>query len=133
MVRRGQISFKTRFFCNFLKFGSLGFLEIAYNDNLQQFRTCKRGKIYDKKFGPKFGPKGPKSVVKLVFFTIFSSLVSLFFLEIAYSDSFQQCLICSSGKIKEKKLGSPNLGPKLGFLPFSQVWFISFPWNWIQW
>ena len=24
-------------------------------------------------------------------------------------------------------------GPKLGFLPFSHVWFISFPWNCIQW
>ena len=23
-------------------------------------------------------------------------------------------------------------GLKLGFLPFSQVWLISFPWNWIQ-
>ena len=23
----------------------------------------------------------------------------------------------------------PKLGPKLGFLPFSQVWFISFSWN----
>ena len=26
-----------------------------------------------------------------------------------------------------------KLGPKLSFVPFSQVWSISFPWNGIQW
>ena len=112
---KGPNQFQNQVFCHFLKFGSLVFLEIVYNDSLHQFLTCKRVKIYEKKFRPKFGPKWPKSVLKLVFFTIFSSLVSLFFLEIAYNDSLQQCLICSSGKIKEKKLGSPNLGPILGF------------------
>ena len=27
----------------------------------------------------------------------------------------------------------PKSGPKLDFLPISQVWFISFPWDLIQW
>ena len=67
------------FFCHFLKFGSLVFLEIAYSDSLEQCLTFSRGKIHQKKnLEPKFGPKGSKS------------------------------------------------GPKLGFLPFSQVLFISF-------
>ena len=41
---------------------------------------------------------------------------------------------------KKKKNWQPEFGPygpksgsKLGFLPFSQVWFISFPWNCMQW
>ena len=34
---------------------------------------------------------------------------------------------------KKKKIGSLNLGPKLGFLPFSQIWFIIFSWNCILW
>ena len=55
------------------------------------------------------------------------------FLEIAYNDSFQQCLTSSRSKMQEKKFGPkfvPNgskLGLKSGFLPFGQVWFISFP------
>ena len=43
-------------------------------------------------------------------------------------------------QIFEKKISrpefrpnGPNSGPKLGFMPFYQVWFISFPWNCIQW
>ena len=30
-------------------------------------------------------------------------------------------------KKKKKKKGSPKSGPKLVFLPFSQVWLIRFP------
>ena len=56
---------KTSFFCHFLKFSSLVFLEIAYNDSLQQFLTCSRGNIHEKNLG------GPKLVPKLVFFIIF--------------------------------------------------------------
>ena len=75
-----KISPETRFFYHFLKFGSLVFLEITYNDSLQKCLTCIRGENHENNFlGSKFGPKGQK-------------LVS-----------------------------------KLGFLPFSQVWFISFP------
>ena len=40
-------------FCHFLKFGSSVFLEIAYNDSLQQYLTTSTGKIHEKKFwGP---------------------------------------------------------------------------------
>ena len=43
-ARIGPKGSKTSFFCHFLKFGSLVFLEIAYNDNLQQCLTSSRGK-----------------------------------------------------------------------------------------
>ena len=49
-VKEAKIALKTRFLFNFLKFGSLVFLEIAYNDNLQQFLTSNRGKTYEKNF-----------------------------------------------------------------------------------
>ena len=35
---------------HFFKFGSLVFLEIRYNDSLQQCLTTKRAKIHEKKF-----------------------------------------------------------------------------------
>ena len=54
-----KISTKTRFFCHFLKFGSLIFLEIACNDSLQEFLTCSLGKIHEKIFwGPNLGQRG---------------------------------------------------------------------------
>ena len=75
----GVNQFHNEVFHHFLESGSLVFLEIAYNNSLQQFLTSKKGKIRRHKFGgPKFGQNKPKS------------------------------------------------GPKLGFLPFSQVFF-SFP------
>ena len=40
------------FFCHFLKFGSLVFLEIAYKDSLRQCIRSSRGKTHEKK---KFG------------------------------------------------------------------------------
>ena len=57
-------------------------------------------KFFCLKFGPTLGPKLG------VFFHLlkFGSLV---FLEIAYNDNLQQCMICSRGKTQ-----------KLGFLPF---------------
>ena len=69
------------------------------------------------------------------FFVIFSSLVSLVFLEITYNDTVQQCLQLGKTlgkthkKIRRPKLGpnGPKSGPKLLFLSFFQVWFISFP------
>ena len=43
----------------FLKFGSLVFLKIAYNDNLQQYLTSSRRKIHEKKFwGPNLDQRG---------------------------------------------------------------------------
>ena len=56
------------FFCHFLKFGSLVFLEIAHKDSLQQRITSSRGKGY----------VWLKSAPKLVFFFILSSLVHQF-------------------------------------------------------
>ena len=54
-----KIGPETRFFCHYLKFGSLVFLEIAYNDSLQQCLTSSRGEIYEKKIGgPNFGQTG---------------------------------------------------------------------------
>ena len=40
---------KTSFFPHFLKFGSLVFLEISYNDSLHQFLTSSGTKIQEKK------------------------------------------------------------------------------------
>ena len=42
-------------FCYFLKFVSLVFLEIAYNDRLQQCLTSSRGRIHEKFWAPKLG------------------------------------------------------------------------------
>ena len=44
-------------FHHFLEFGSLVLLEIAYNDNLQQFLTFRRNKTHKKKhfWGPNLG------------------------------------------------------------------------------
>ena len=59
------------------------------------------------------------------FFAIFSSLIH-YFLEIEYSDSLQQCLTSSRGKIQKKKFGTKfgpkrtKIGPKIRFLPFFQ-------------
>ena len=62
------------------------------------------------------------------FFAFFFNFGSLVFLEIGYNDSFQQCITSSEGKSHKTVFDGPNLGqdgpksgPKLGFLPFSQV------------
>ena len=66
--QRGQNPAQNQFFCNFLKFGSLVFLAIAYNDNLQQCITSDRGKTYEKKiWEPNLGQNRPKSGPKLGF------------------------------------------------------------------
>ena len=66
-------------------------------------RFLKKKKIWR----PEFGPTGPKSGLKLVFFSFsqFWLICSLYFLEIAYNDSLQQCIICSRGKTNEKNSG----------------------------
>ena len=79
-----------------------------------------------------FGPNEPKSGARLSFLP-FSQVWFITFPEIWYNDKLQQCLTSCRGKIHEKLLGGlkfgpkgPKLGLKLSFLPFSQVWFISF-------
>ena len=47
----GKNQVQNKVFSHSLKFGSLVFLDIAYNDSLQQCLTSIRGKIYKKKFG----------------------------------------------------------------------------------
>ena len=44
-----------------MNFGSLVFLERAYNDSFQQFLTYSRSKTYNKNiWGPNFGQNSPK-------------------------------------------------------------------------
>ena len=59
--------------------------------------------------GGEFGLKGSKLVLKLGFFYHFLKVGTLVFLEIAYSDSLQQCLTFSRGKIYEEKFWGSNL------------------------
>ena len=92
---------------------------------MQECLTFSGGKIHQKNWGPKFGPKLPKSVPKLGF-CHFLKFSALFFLEIAYSDSLQQCITSSKGKTYKNVWGS-GLGQNESKL-FSQVWFIIFPW-----
>ena len=58
-----------------------------------------------------------------------SQVCSLSFPYIAYSESVQQCLTSSRGKKKKFEPKGLKSGLKLGFLLFSQVWFINFPKN----
>ena len=96
---------------SFLKIGSLVFSNSVHDDSW---------------------PNGPKSGLKLGFFH-FLKFGSLVFLEIAYNDSVQQSVTSSRGKIHEKSFWGPKFVPKgpksglkLGFLSFSQVWFLGF-------
>ena len=69
-------------------------------------------------------------------FRHFLEFGSLVFLQIAYGNSWQQCMAFSRGKTHEKTFLGPNFGPnkpklepKFGvFQSSSQVRFISFPW-----
>ena len=66
----GQKWAGNQFFCHFVKFGSLVFLEIAYNDSLQQCIRSSRGKTHEKGFGDHLWSKsGPKSCPKLGFWS----------------------------------------------------------------
>ena len=50
------------------------------------------------------------------------------------NDSLQQYLTTSGGETLKEKFRGPNYGSKLGFSLFSQVWFISFSFNYmVQW
>ena len=64
-------------FRHFLEFGSgsLVFLEIGYNDSLQQWLTSTRGLTNEKKFWAQIWPRRAKIGSKIRFFTILSSLV----------------------------------------------------------
>ena len=92
-------------FCLFLKFGSLVFLEIAYDDNFQQYLTSSTSKIYEKNFWAQILAKETKIGAKTKFFWHFLKFGSLVFFEIANNDSFHQYLTSSRGKVYEKKSG----------------------------
>ena len=95
----GQNQAQTSFFSfHFLIFGSLVFLEIAYNESLQKCLSSSTGKIHKNTLGPKFGPEG-KILPETNFFCHFLKFGSLLFHEIAYSDSLQQCLTFNRNKI----------------------------------
>ena len=53
--QRGQHQAQNYAFCHFLIFGSLVFLEIAYNNSLQQCMPFSRVKLTKKIGGPNFG------------------------------------------------------------------------------
>ena len=67
-----KIEPETRFFCHFPKDGSLVFLEIAYNDSLQQCLTCSRGE------NPNW-TKQAKFESKIRFFAIFFQVLLIRF------------------------------------------------------
>ena len=74
-AKEAKIRSKTRFFCHLLQFGLLVYLEIAYNDSLQQCITSSRGKTHETDFwGTKFGLKRARIWPEIRFFVFFSSL-----------------------------------------------------------
>ena len=86
-------------------------------------------------FWSKFGLKSPKSGPKLGYLSFFM-FDTLVFIEIAYNDSLQQCITSVRKKLSQKSFGEKiwvktgqNQAQNLFFLPFSQVWFVSFPLN----
>ena len=103
---------------SFCKIESLVFSDIVHDDSWPKYLVTEGVRFLKKHNGSlNFGPK-------------------LVFLEIAYNDSLQQCLTSSWSKIHKVNFWAK--GAKIGsktrvFLLFSQVWFISFSWNWIQW
>ena len=126
-------------FGHFLKFGSLVFLEIAYNDSSLQFLTSRRDKVDENIFGAQIWAKGAKIRLETKLFCCFLKFGSLIFLEIAYNDSLQQCLTSSRDKIHEKHFWGPNLcqwGQNQAqnqvichFLKFSSLVFLEIAYN----
>ena len=76
-------------------------------------------------WGPNLGQMG-QNPAQNQFFCHFYKFGSLVFMEIAQNENLEHCLTTSSGKTYEKNFGNPKLGPKLGFMSFSQGCIISF-------
>ena len=92
-------------FQHFLEFGSLVFLEIEYNDSLQQCLICSRGKTHRKKFlGPKLEQTSQNWPEMRGFFAIFPILVHYFSLKL------HTMITCNNVELKPTK----NLGTKIG-------------------
>ena len=118
---------------SFLKNGSVAFFDILHADSWSWYLVTEEAR-HDMNLGS-MGLNQAQNEV----FHHFLEFGSNCFLEIAYNVSWQQCLISSRGKTHKKNLG-PKFGPnesksvpKLGFSPFFQVWYISFPFNCIEW
>ena len=110
-----------------MEFGSLVFLEIAYNDILQQCLTSSRGKTHEKFFGVQIWVKQTKVAPKINFFCHFLKFGSLVYREIACNDSLQQCLTSIRGKKIVPKFGpksSPNFFFFCHFLKFVSLVFL---------
>ena len=105
MMIWAKIGPETSFFCHFLEFGSLVFLQIAFNDSLQQCLTSSRGKIHKKNFEAQFWVKGAKIGSETRFFCHFLKFGSSVFHEIVYNDSLQQSITSSRRKTHEKIFG----------------------------
>ena len=70
------------FFCYFLKYGSLIFLETAYNNSLQRCIRCGRGKIMKKKIlDPNLGQRCQNWAPNFVFLSFLSLYFMLFYLK----------------------------------------------------
>ena len=130
----GQNWTQNQVFCYFFKLGSLVFLDIAYNDSLEQCLTCSRGKTHKKYFLDQRGQNWSLNQV----FCHFLKFCLLIFLETACSDSLQQCITCSRDKIHENIFWVQILskGAKIGpetrfyhFLNFDSLVFLEITYN----
>ena len=102
------------FFFQFLKFGSLVFLEIAYSDSLEQCITSSRDKTHKKNFRDQIWDKTDQNHTQNQVFYHFLRFGSLVFLKIAQDDSLEQYLTTRRVKTRKrkqtKKIGDPNMG-----------------------
>ena len=133
-----EIGPKTRFFWHFLKFGSLVFLEIEYNNSLQQCITPSRGDTHKKNLAVQIWAKtGQNQTQNQIFFSIFSSLVHQISIKLHRMIAWDNVQIVIEVKPAERNWGPEfganrsKQGPNLGFLSFSNAWFISFPGNFL--
>ena len=75
-----------------------------------------------KNWGPKFGPYGPKWVIKVGFLSFFQIWL------IGFPGNCIGWKLGTLSKTHGKNFSSPKLDPTLGFLPFSQDCIIIFSW-----
>ena len=114
----GQNQAQNEVFRHYLEFGSLVFLNIRYSDSLKQYLTSSRGETYEKSFWGQNLRQTSQNRAQNYVFCHFFKFDSLVFLEVAYSDSLQQCLTSARGKTHEKCLGTQfwaKIGPEICF------------------
>ena len=74
-AKGAKIRPETIFFCHFLKFSFLVFLEVTYHDSLQQCLTSSRNNIQEKNVVHQIWAKAAKIGPKTRFFAIFLSFI----------------------------------------------------------